>query len=241
MNCGARQAIGEPVQSRPKRPCDPQAPLSTQSARSGRLERLLPAVRLYRRGKFAFETALVKDCRSTHHSYAMNPPSHSETAALRFSTFADHNVAVGVAVRLLMSETVFARLPFASLAALLDGQAARGHYGFVVDGSGGVRGFLGWALATRERAETWADGQPLSSEHCLDGDCLIINVWFEKDRGIHPFMVERLRSLLVGKSSAYFRRMYRDGRMRTIRMPVDALVSGRAAETHPRSELNNCG
>ena len=142
---------------------------------------------------------------------------------------ADANTAVGTAVRLMFTQPAFAKLTFGEWVAVVDGQVARGHYGFVVDETGKVLGFIGWALATPEKAEGWAAGAPLASEECRAGECLIVNAWVEAEPAVHRFMVGALRALVVGKTTIFSRRVGADGTMRVVRLPVDQFVSGRAA------------
>ena len=61
--------------------------------------------------------------------------------------------ALGLAVSHLMTKPVFANLRFGEWSRVLVGQVNRGHYCFVVDRDGQIQGFVGWALATREKAE----------------------------------------------------------------------------------------
>ena len=148
-----------------------------------------------------------------------------------FVRIADPSAAVGTAVRFMMGEQAFARLAFGDWARVLDGQVTRGHYGFVLDADHQVQGFLGWALATREKAEAWADGAALTDEDCREGDCLIVNAWVEKSPAVHRFMMGAVRDLGPGKAMVFFKRRWPDGTSRTVRMPVDDVVSGRVPVT----------
>lgn len=152
---------------------------------------------------------------------------------LRFVTMPDVNTAVGVATRLMMSEAVFARLPFGEWAAVLDGQAQRGHYGFVLASDHQVLGFLGWGLTTSEKAEQWAAGAALSSDECREGECLIINAWVEKSPPVHRFLFRTLRSLAHGRAMIYARRAYPDGSVRLTRQAVDDIVGRLATPPTP--------
>ena len=161
---------------------------------------------------------------------------HSDTYS--FVQIADPSAAVGTAVRFMMGEPAFAKLAFGEWARVLDGQVTRGHYGFVLDGDHQVQGFLGWALATRAKAEAWADGAALTDEDCRAGDCLIVNAWVEKSPAVHRFLFGALRDLIAGKVALYARRVAADGTIRVVRMPVDEVVTSRAGlpESNYQSE-----
>ena len=73
-------------------------------------------------------------------------------ASYRMVQIADPNTAVGTAVRLMFAQPAYAKLSFGDWVGVIDGQVARGHYGFAVDAASKVLGFMGWALATRDRA-----------------------------------------------------------------------------------------
>ena len=133
----------------------------------------------------------------------------------------------------MMGEPAFAKLAFGDWARVLDGQVTRGHYGFVLDGDQKVQGFLGWALATRAKADAWADGAELTDEDCRAGDCLIVNAWAEKSPAVRRFMFGALRELLAGKAILYARQAAADGTTHVVRMPVEeAMASGAASPTN---------
>ncbi len=134
---------------------------------------------------------------------------------LQLVTFTDPSVALGVAVRLTMRHRVFAEMPFGEWAEILAAQANRGHQAFIIDETREVRGFFGYALASRSNAEAWANGtRRLTSDECHAGDCLILNVWVSSDRPTLGFMVRAFRRLGQNKQAVYFRRMYAGGTTR---------------------------
>ena len=147
---------------------------------------------------------------------ASTAPS-SEEAPYRFVRIADPNTAVGTAARLMFALPAYAELTLRDWVGVIDGQVAREHYGFVVDAAGKVLGFMGWALATRGRADAWADGAALSSDECRAGEVLIFNAWVETEPAVHGFMVDRIPELAAGKAAIYFRRLYADGQDRAWR------------------------
>ena len=133
-------------------------------------------------------------------------------------------VALGLAVGHLMTKPAFARQPFGEWARVLTGQINRKHYYFVTDGKH-VQGFVGWALATREKAEDWVEGRRgLSYEDSLQGDCLVFNAWAANSAKVHRFMVDEARKIIRDKETVYFKRYYNDGTSRPVRLNVNDFV-----------------
>lgn len=135
-------------------------------------------------------------------------------------------LALGLAVNHLMTKPAFARLRFGEWSKILVGQINRGHYVFAVDGHDRIQGFVGWALATREQAEAWAEGRPLSYQDSLAGECLLFNAWSANSTRVHRFLVDEARKLIRDKETLYFRRHYPDGGTRVVRLSVNAFVEG---------------
>jgi len=142
-------------------------------------------------------------------------------------------VALGLAVNHLMTKPAFARLLFGDWARILVGQINRKHYYFVTDGRN-VQGFMGWALATREKAEDWVEGRRgLSYEDSKQGDCLIFNAWAADNSRVHRFMVDQARKLIQDKQTLYFKRYYKDGSSRPVRLNVNDFVG-----SHVRRQMS---
>ncbi len=159
----------------------------------------------------------------------------TEPTRLQLVTFADASVALGVAVRLTLRHRVFAELPFGEWAEILAAQASRGHQAFVIDEAREIRGFFGYALASKADAEAWANGaRRLTSDECLAGDCLILNVWVSSDRPTLRFMVRAFRRLGQNKQAVYFRRLYAGGTTRASCIVNSDIVAGHVAMTHGR-------
>ena len=150
----------------------------------------------------------------------------SGDAPLRLFRPRDPDAALGMAAKYLMSKPAFANLRFGGWTSILVGQIHRGHYYFVVDGDNRVRGFVGWALATREMAEAWVEGRrALSFEDALQGDCLVFNAWSADSTKVHRFLVDEGRKIVGGKQTLYFKRYYKDGRTRPVRLNVNDFVT----------------
>jgi hemolysin-activating ACP:hemolysin acyltransferase len=133
-------------------------------------------------------------------------------------------VALGLAVNHLMTKPAFARQFFGEWARILVGQINRKHYYFVTDGKN-VQGFMGWALATREKAEDWVEGRRgLSYEDSTEGDCLIFNAWAANSTRVHRYMVDEARKIIRDKQTLYFKRYYNDGTSRAVRLNVNDFV-----------------
>jgi len=126
-----------------------------------------------------------------------------------------------------MSKPAFANLQFGDWSRILVGQINRGHYCFVLDDCDNVQGFAGWALTSRANAEAWVQGQRrLSYDDSLAGDCLVFNAWSANSTRVHRFMVDEARKLIRDKDTVYFKRHYKDGRTRPVRLSVNEFVAG---------------
>jgi Flp pilus assembly protein TadD/hemolysin-activating ACP:hemolysin acyltransferase len=157
--------------------------------------------------------------------------SASPAEGLRLSAWKpkDASACLGLAVEFLSKMPAFARLPFGEWSQVLFYQVARGHCLFVVDQDQRVRGFLGWALTTRDLAEQWVEGRSgLRSDQCVDGDCVIINAFAAETDEARRFILDARRALF-GSRRLYFKRHYADGRTRAARLSVDKVVGDRLA------------
>lgn len=156
-------------------------------------------------------------------------------ARLRLVTMADPNMALGVAVRLMLDAPVYAAMPFGPWTAAINGQVNRGHYVFVLDEADQVVGYAGWALVPQDRAEAWADhGAILADEECREGDCVIFNAWIAKSAEVHRFLVEAVRAAVIDRKAIYFRRAYADSSTRVVRLAVTEFFSGHVARARAR-------
>jgi hemolysin-activating ACP:hemolysin acyltransferase len=147
-------------------------------------------------------------------------------------------LALGLAVNYLMTKPAFANLRFGDWSRILVGQINRNHYVFAVDSRNQVRGFVGWALTTRAKAEAWVEGRaPLSHEDSKAGECLVFNAWSAETLKVHRFLVDEARKLISDKETVYFKRHYSDGSARPVRLNVNDFVSGHIARhaTGPRA------
>ncbi|MBX9774265.1 MAG: toxin-activating lysine-acyltransferase [Xanthobacteraceae bacterium] len=135
--------------------------------------------------------------------------------------------ALGLAVSHLMTKPAFARLAFGDWSRILVGQINRKHYCFVVDGSGQVQGFMGWALANEEHAKAWADGRrPLTFEDSRSGDHVVVNAFSANSTRVTRFLIDEARRVFKDKSALYFKRHYKDGTTRIVRVPVNEFIAG---------------
>jgi hemolysin-activating ACP:hemolysin acyltransferase len=133
--------------------------------------------------------------------------------------------ALGLAVSHLMTKPAFANLKFGEWSRILVGQINRRHYAFAVDPARRVVGFAGWALTTRGKAEDWVEGRrPLNYEDSLAGECLVFNCWAADNFRVHRFMVDEARKLIADKETMYFKRYYKDGTSRPVRLNVNEFV-----------------
>jgi tetratricopeptide (TPR) repeat protein len=142
----------------------------------------------------------------------------------------DPAAALGLAVEFLSRKPAFARLQFGEWSQVLFYQVARGHFFFVVDQNRRVRGFLGWALTSETLAEQWVEGRVgLRDDECREGDCVIINAFAAETGDASRFIVNIMRNLFVSKRALFFKRHYRDGRTRPMRLTVNDFVAGHVA------------
>jgi hemolysin-activating ACP:hemolysin acyltransferase len=135
-------------------------------------------------------------------------------------------VALGLAVNYLMTKPAFAALRFGEWSRILVGQINRKHFCFAVDGSNQIQGFIGWAVTSRDKAEAWLEGRrALSFEDSLEGDCVIFNAWAASTPKVNRLLLREARTIIAGKSTVYFKRYYKDGRVRPTRLRVNEFVA----------------
>jgi hemolysin-activating ACP:hemolysin acyltransferase len=135
-------------------------------------------------------------------------------------------VALGLAVNYLMTKPAFAALRFGEWSRILVGQINRKHFTFAVDGRNQIQGFMGWAVTSRDNAEAWLEGRrALSFEDSLDGDCVVFNAWAASTPRVSWLLLGEARKIIAGKSTVYFKRYYKDGRVRSTRLRVNDFVS----------------
>jgi len=136
-------------------------------------------------------------------------------------------VALGLTVNYLLSKPAFANLPFGECSRILVGQINRQHYYFAVDSNNHIKGFMGWALTSKDKAEAWVESRErLSFEDSKQGECVILNAWAAESSDVHRFLVQETRKMFGDKQTLYFKRHYKDGRIRAVRLPVNGYVAG---------------
>ena len=125
-----------------------------------------------------------------------------------------------------MTKPAFANLRFGDWSRILTGQINRKHYYFVIDSKNQIQGFVGWALASKEKAEAWVEGRGgLSFGDSLEGDCVIFNAWAASTPEANRFLVSQVREIIDGKDTVYFKRHYKDGSTRPVRLRVNDFVA----------------
>jgi hemolysin-activating ACP:hemolysin acyltransferase len=145
---------------------------------------------------------------------------------LRLSRPKEAATALGLAVAHMMSKPAFASLAFGDWSRVLVGQINRGHYAFVIDGANQVQGFAGWGLVARAKAEVWVEGRyNLTYQDCLEGDCIVFNAWVADSAHVHRFLVDAARKLMKDKQTLYFKRHYKNGGWRPVRLNVNDFVA----------------
>jgi hemolysin-activating ACP:hemolysin acyltransferase len=147
-------------------------------------------------------------------------------------------VALGLAVNHLMTKPAFANLRFGDWSRILVGQINRKHYCFAVDSKNNVQGFMGWAVTSKEKAEAWLEGRAaLSFEHSLEGDCLIFNAWAASSLAVNRLLVAEARKIMAGKDTVYFKRHYKDGSTRAVRLRVNDFVAQHTRHSSGRASI----
>ena len=162
------------------------------------------------------------------------PPFQDEMTAapiapreqLRVFRAKDPYMALGLAVSHLMTKPAFANLRFGDWSRILTGQINRKHYYFAVDSRNQIQGFMGWAVTSKEKAEAWVEGRgAVSFADSQDGDCLIFNAWAANTPEVNRFLVSQAREIMQGKDTVYFKRHYKDGSTRPVRLRVNDFVA----------------
>jgi hemolysin-activating ACP:hemolysin acyltransferase len=134
-------------------------------------------------------------------------------------------VALGLAVNHMMTKPAFAGQPFGDWSRILVGQINRKHYYFVIGEKNQVEGFLGWAVTTREKAEAWVEGRErVLFQDSFEGDCILINAWAASSLEANRFLVDTSRNLFKDYDTLYFKRYYKDGRIKPMRLSVNDFV-----------------
>ena len=160
-----------------------------------------------------------------------NDSSHARPG-LRALRMRDKQAALGMAVNYLMTDPAFARLPFGHWSRVLVGQINRGHYLFAADG-GRVVGFVGWAFATKPNAEAWLAGaRDIGFSESAAGEIVLINAWKANTVRANRFVLEAFRPVMLGREMVYAKRFYKDGRVRPLRVAVNAFVAPHIARVY---------
>jgi hemolysin-activating ACP:hemolysin acyltransferase len=134
--------------------------------------------------------------------------------------------ALGLAVSHLMTKPAFAAQRFGEWSRILVGQINRKHYCLVVDDKNQIQGFLGWALTTKDKAEAWLEGRgALSFQDSLEGDCIVFNAWAASSQAVNRFLLAEARRIMLGKDTVYFKRQYKDGSTRPMKLRVNEFVA----------------
>ena len=165
--------------------------------------------------------------RSCSSSSDPKPEPAPAAPALRLFRPDNPAIALGLAVSHLMTKPAFANLKFGDWSRILVGQINRRHYYFAVDSNNQIVGFMGWALTSKDKAEAWVEGRrALTYEDSKEGDCLVFNAWSANTTRVHRFLVDEGRKIIQDKEIIYFKRHYKDGSTRPVRLTVNDFVSG---------------
>lgn len=147
-------------------------------------------------------------------------------------------IALGMMVDHLMNKPAYSAVGFTSWSKILAGQINRNHYAFIINSQQKLLGMIGWVFADQSVAEAWVSGKPLGKHGGKDGDCIIFNMWSADNNEVHGLILDIARQAVAGCKMLYYRRLYADGRMRIVRLPVNQFVHRhleRKAKMPPRS------
>ncbi|MEL7488152.1 MAG: toxin-activating lysine-acyltransferase [Pseudomonadota bacterium] len=151
----------------------------------------------------------------------------AETAKSAMKAVRDPNPfsALGRAVSYMMTKPAFANLKFGHWSRTLTGQINRNHYFFIVQNKN-VCGFIGWAMTSEQNADAWADaGASIDSKDGANGDCLVVNAWAADDDAVMAFSLQEAKRQIPRQAKRiYFKRFYKDGRVRVSRLDASKFV-----------------
>ena len=127
-------------------------------------------------------------------------------------------LALGLVVEYLRDKPEIAKLPFGEWTSVLVGQLVRKQYFFIIENEL-IVGFIGWALTNKEKADQWLLGKELKSKDCLDGECLLINIWAANTDKVNTKIFNLLKYMFRNKSYIYSKR-HKNGIIKPIRFKV---------------------
>ena len=65
----------------------------------------------------------------------------------------------------------------------------------------------------------------MSYEDNFDCPCIVINAWAASNGKVNRFLRQEARKMWVGKDTIYFKRVYKDGSTRPMRLRVNDFVA----------------
>ena len=57
------------------------------------------------------------------------------------------------------------------------------------------------------------------------GNCIVFNAWSADSTRVYRFLLDEARRLCLGLETIYFKRRYKDGRLRPVRLTVNSFVA----------------
>ena len=133
--------------------------------------------------------------------------------------------SLGLAVSYMMNKKAFAKQQFGMWSRVLVGQINRGHFLFIHRGLK-VVGFAGWSITNEKRAEDWLAGRAdIPYAESMEGDCFVFNAWAADDFRTHRFLLDAMRPIFASCEVIYYKRAYKDGRNRPVRLTVNEFVA----------------
>jgi hypothetical protein len=81
-------------------------------------------------------------------------------------------------------------------------------------------------VTAKDKAEAWAEGRGgLSNDDSINGECIIFNAWAASSAPVNRCLLAAARTVMMGKETIYFKRHYRDGSTRPVRLSVNQFVA----------------
>ena len=130
--------------------------------------------------------------------------------------------ACGRAVGFLMTAPELAKLSFGHVAGLIAGQVNRGDYFFVLDRDEKLVGYCGWVCITHAQADAWLnENRDTIDPDNTGGPVCAISLWKASGPRANAAMVDAMRRRLPQTTEMVVaRRIYRDGRIRPVRLAI---------------------
>ena len=139
-------------------------------------------------------------------------------------------VALGLSVTAMVRDAALANLRFGAISRMLIGQINRGHYLLAMKADS-EEGMVGWMPVRAEDAERWLDfDEDVPNAPDTETDAVALNIITYRNRRALDALVAGMKTEFAGFRHLYAKRVYADGRVRPVRMPIGAHIADFAAQ-----------